>query len=229
MVLRLAQSVSGTRLVMSRSSHERSALAKRIPVAAALPTRGAAIVLVGPGGAGKTSCCAALLGAYRKGSTLAANYATLIDGPGRGELQMLLSPQIRKPLSVDTSRAARALGKARDEGLLVIDTPPLSPSDRTTIRKLATVLGELKPEQVVVVLPTTLGAVATTQLLRALRPLNANAVALTHTEETDQIGVAVEAACKFGLAPEYVLRRARPGGWAIGRTDPTGLAAKLVR
>lgn len=207
----------------------RSALAQRIPVAAPLPTQGGVIVLVGPGGAGKTSCCAALLGAYRKSSSLPASCATLLNGPRKGELQMLLSPQIRKPLSVGTSRAARALRKARGEGLLVIDTPPLSPGDSTAVRKLAHLLGELGPEQVVIVLPTTLGAVATTQLLQALRPLGANALALTHAEETDQIGVAVEAACKFSLAPEYMLKRARPGGWTIGRIDPTGLAAKLAQ
>ncbi len=142
---------------------------------------------------------------------------------------MLLSPQIRKPISVDTSRAARALSKARGEGLLVIDTPPLSAGDRSAIRKLGSLLSELAPERVVIVLPTTLGAVATAQLLQALRPLGANALALTHSEETDQMGVAVEAACKFGLAPEYMLKRARPGGWTIGRGDPTGLAAKLVQ
>jgi flagellar biosynthesis GTPase FlhF len=213
----------------SLSQTVRLALAQRIPIAPPLPIQGGVIVLVGPGGAGKTSCCAALLGAYRKSSALPASCATLLGGPRDGELRMLLSPQIRKPLSVETSRAVRALRKARGEGLLVIDTPALSPSDRSAIRKLASLLGELKPEQVAIVLPITLGAVATAQLLQALRPLGANALALTHAEETDQMGVAVEAACKFGLAPEYMLKRARPGGWSIGRVDPTGLAAKLVQ
>ena len=39
----------------------------------------------------------------------------------------------------------------------------------------------------------------------------------------------IEAACKFGLAPEYTLSRARMGGWMVGRLDPAGLAAKLVQ
>jgi flagellar biosynthesis GTPase FlhF len=142
---------------------------------------------------------------------------------------MLLSPQIRKPVAVSTSRAVRALRKAQSEGLLVIDTPPLSPGDRSAIRKLASLLGELEPERVTIVLPATLGATATAQLLQALRPLGANSLALTHTEETDQIGVAVEAACKSGLAPEYMLERARAGGWSIGGIDPTGLATRLVQ
>jgi flagellar biosynthesis GTPase FlhF len=207
----------------------RSALTQRIPVAGPLPTRGAAVVLVGPGGGGKTSCCAALPRAYRTGSVLPASYATIVRAPGAGDLRMLLSPHIRKPIPAHTSRVTRAVQKATSDGLLVIDTPPLSAGDRSGIRKLASLLGELKPERVVLVLPATLGAVATAQLLQALRPLGANALALTHTDETDQIGVAVEAACEFGLAPEYLLKRARPGGWTIGRTDPTGLAATLVQ
>jgi flagellar biosynthesis GTPase FlhF len=207
----------------------RSGLIQRIPVAPPLPTRGAAIALVGPGGAGKTSCAAALLGAYRKSSSLPASCATLVRGAKSGELRMLLSPYVMKPASIESSRALRALRKTRAEGLLVIDTPALSPGDRSGMRKLAVLLGELKPERVVVVLPATLGAVATAQLLQALRPLGANALAVTHADETDQIGVAIEAACTFGLAPEYILDRGRSSGWRVGRIDPTGLAAKLLR
>ena len=75
------------------------------------------------------------------------------------------------------------------------------------MRELARLLAELAPERVVVALPATLGATAAAQLLQALRPLGANALAITHADETDQLGVAVEAACRFGLAPEYMLDR----------------------
>ncbi len=207
----------------------RVALTQRIPVAPPLPTQGAAIVVVGPGGSGKTSCCAALLRAYRRGSTLPASCATLVRDSDRGELQMLLSPYLMKPTPIDTQRAIRALRKTRGEGLLVLDTPPLSAGDRSGIRKLASLLGELKPERVVIALPATLGAVAAGQLVAALRPLGAGALAVTHADETDQIGVAVEAACRFGLAPEYTLDRERSGKWRLSRIDPAGLAAKLLR
>jgi flagellar biosynthesis GTPase FlhF len=186
-------------------------------------------VLVGPGGAGKTSCCAALLGAYRRGSALPASCATLTRTQASGELQMLLSPYVMKPTSIDSTRAVRALRKTKGEGLLVIDTPPISPGDRSGIRKLANLLAGLEPERIVVVLPTTLSAVAAAQLLESLAPLKANALALTHADDTDQIGMAIEAACKFGLAPEYMLGRPRTGGWTVGRLDPAGLAAKLVQ
>jgi hypothetical protein len=206
----------------------RVTLAQRIPVAAPLPTRGAGIALLGAGGAGKTTMCAVLLGAYRKSSTLPASCATLMRTSERGELQMILSPQIMKPTAASTQRALRALRRARADGMAMIDTPRVSPGDRNGIRDLARLLGVLGPERVVVALPATLGATAAAQLLEALAPLGANALAVTHADETDQIGVAVEAACRFGLAPEYMLERARSGGWRLSPLDPAGLAARLL-
>jgi SRP54-type protein, GTPase domain len=206
----------------------RMTLAQRIPVAPPLPTKGAAIMVIGAGGSGKTTCCAALLGAYRTAGTLPAGCATLTRVDDHGPLQMILSPKIMNPAPAHSPRALRALRRARVDGLAVIDTPRVSPADRAGIRELTQLLAELKPERVLVALPATLGAAAAAQLLDALQPLGANALALTHAEETDQIGVAVEAACRFGLAPEYMLERARAGGWRLSRVDPTALAARLL-
>jgi hypothetical protein len=206
----------------------RATLAQRIPVAPPLPAKGAAIVVVGAGGAGKTTCCAALLGAYRKSSSLPASFATITRESERGELQILLSPYIMKPSPARSPRALRALGRSRGDGVAVLDTPSVSPSDRTGIRELGRLLGELKPERVVVALPATLGATAAAQLLQALKPLGANALAVTHADETDQIGVAVEAACRFGLAPEYMLEGARAGGWRLRQIGPSALAERLL-
>jgi hypothetical protein len=212
----------------------RVTLAQRIPVAPPLPTKGAAIVVVGAGGAGKTTCCAALLGAYRKNSTLPASFATVTRNPvgaaepERGELRMMLSPYVMKPTPARAPRAVRALRRARGDGMAVLDTPSVSPADRAGIRELAKLLVELQPERVVIALPATLGATAAAQLLQALRPLGANAMAVTHADETDQLGVAVEAACRFGLAPEYMLERARAGGWRLRQISPTALAERLL-
>jgi hypothetical protein len=207
----------------------RTTLAQRIPVAPPLPTRGAAIVVIGAGGAGKTTCCAALLGAYRSGGILPASCATLTRPDEHGELEMILSPKIMNAIPANAPRALRALRRARVDGLAVIDTPRVSPADRGGVRELARLLGDFAPERVLLALPATLGAAAAAQLLEALAPLGANSLAITHAEETDQIGVAIEAACRFGLAPEYMLERARSGGWRLNRVDPTGLAARLLQ
>lgn len=207
----------------------RELLAQRIPVAPPLPVTGAAVAVVGAGGSGKTTCCATLLGAYRRAGALPAGCATLTrSGQGGAELQMLLSPQIVKPTPATSARALKALGATRTGGLAIVDTPDVSPSDRAGIRELGRLLAQIEPDRVVVALPATLGAAAAAQLLRALAPLKADSLAITHADETDQIGVAVEAACRFALAPEYALDRARGGGWRLRRLTPAQLAGSLL-
>ncbi len=202
-------------------------LARRIPVAPPLPLTDVAVAVVGAGGSGKTTCAASMLAAYRSGSTLRASCASLLAPEGE-QMQMLLSPQVVTPLSLGAARAIPALRSARREGLMILDAPGVSPAARGRIRELARLLSELAPDRVVVALPATLGATAADQLLSALAPLRANALAVTHADETDQIGVAIEAACRHGLAPEYLLDRARGGGWALRRVDPADLAAKVL-
>jgi hypothetical protein len=213
------------RIGLAKAVH--GAVVARIPRTPLLPAQSATVAVVGPGGSGKTSCCAALLGAYRRAGTLPASCATITLVGEREEPAMLLSPQIMEPEALTSMRARQALAQARAEGLLLLDMPPLSPADRSTIRQLANVLGECRPDRVVVALPATLGARAAAQLLEALRPLGATAMAITHADETDQIGVAVEAACRFGLAPEYLLDRGRVRG-GLTRIDPTHLADRLL-
>jgi hypothetical protein len=209
----------------------RTTLAQRIPVAPPLAADGASIVLVGAGGAGKTTCCAAMLSAYRSGSTLPAAFATLLrelSGAGTPEWRLLMSPQLLKPAPLSSARALRALRRARAGGLAVLDTPRISPVDRGEIRSLGRLLAQLEPDRVLLALPATLGRAAAAQLLGALGPLKADALVVTHADETDQIGVAVEAACRFGLAPEYMLAHARGGGWQLRRLEPAALAAMVL-
>jgi flagellar biosynthesis protein FlhF len=213
------------RISLAKAVH--GAVVTRIPRVPLLPARSAAVAVIGPGGSGKTCCCAALLGAYRRAGALPASCATITLVGEREEPAMLLSPQIMEPEALTTPRARQALAQAREDGLLLLDMPPLSPADRSLIRQMASVLGVLKPDRVVVALPATLGAQAAAQLLEALRPLGATAMVITHADETDQIGVAVEAACRFGLAPEYLLDRGRVRG-GLSRIDPTHLADRLL-
>ena len=202
-------------------------LVQRIPAAPPLPVGSATIALVGPGGSGKTACCAALLDAYRERSTLPAACATILPGSTRGELEVLLSPHVLEPTPLAASEVTQALRGAREDGLLLLDLPTLSPADRSSIRSLATLLESQAPDRVILALPATLGAKPAAQLLEALRPLGASALAITHADETDQLGVAVEAACSFGLAPEYLLDRGSGRGGLI-QIDPAYLADRLL-
>jgi flagellar biosynthesis protein FlhF len=203
------------------------AVTARIPRLPLLPARSATVAVVGPGGSGRTSCCAALLGAYRQAESLPASCATVMLVGEREEPAMLLSPRIVEPLTIASQRARQALAQAREEGLLLLDMPPLSPAEGPAIWQIADLLSELRPDRVVVALPATFGARAAAQLLEALRPLRASAMAITHADETDQLGVALEAACTFGLAPEYLLDRGGAGE-GLTRIDPMRLADRLL-
>ncbi len=203
------------------------ALAARIPAVPLLPAHSASVAVIGPGGSGKTSCCAALLGAYRRAGCLPAACATVTLVGEREEPAMLLSPRVMEPMAIASAQARQILAQAREEGLLLVDMPPLSPADRGAIRRIAALLGELRPDRVVVALPATLGAKAAAQLLEALQPLGATSMAITHADETDQLGVAVEAACQFQLAPEYLLDRPRLRS-GLARLTPTELANRLL-
>ncbi len=92
----------------------RLTLAQRIPVAPLLPAKGATVALIGAGGAGKTTSCAALLGAYRASGTLPARCATLSRVDDHGELQMILSPKIMNAIA--RQRAARVARAAQSQG-----------------------------------------------------------------------------------------------------------------
>lgn len=200
-------------------------LERRIPTAPPLPVKGGAVALVGAGGSGKTRCLALLATTYRRSGTLKACCASILH-EGQDGLKMLLSPHITTPAHAGSAKALRAFALARAEGLALIDTFSLSPAEKGSVRVLAELLGKMTPDRVVVTLPATSSARACKQILEALAPLKPSAIAITHADETDQLGVAVQAACESGLAPEYLLTGGRQ---ALTRLDPATLAQRLLR
>jgi flagellar biosynthesis GTPase FlhF len=132
-----------------------------------------------------------------------------------------------EPVRIDDPGATQALSSAREEGLLLLDTPPLSPADHASIDALAATLERLRPDRVVLALPATLGARPAARLLEAYRPLGTSALAITHTDETDQLGVAVQVACTLGLAPAYLLE-GDGSEWGLTQIDPADLVDRLL-
>lgn len=202
-------------------------LRRRIGASALWPAAGTSVAIVGPGGAGKTSFCAALAGAYRERSALPVACATLLSGGAEREHTLLLSPHLLTPTPLGDERARAALERARGEGMLLLDTPAAPVADRAAIVELAKLLERLRPDHVVLALPATFGARAGAQLLRAMRPLRPTSVAITHAHETDQLGAAVGAACAAALAPAFLLDQRR-GGAGLLQTDPADLAERLL-
>jgi Meckel syndrome type 1 protein len=202
----------------------RAAISGSLPTSPPPPYYGAAIAFVGTGGAGKTSCTAALAARYAGSSTLATQAIAVEARGGGSELEALLEEQ-RIPVSeAQGEQLAQRVASARGGSFVVIDTPAVSPADPVAIAQLGAELDQLALDQTIIALPATLSLTAARQLLHALAPLRPTAIAVTHADETDQLGVAATLACETGIPIAFV----QAGLGALAPADPRMLAEQLL-
>jgi hypothetical protein len=204
------------------------ALARRLPRHRGLPRDGALVAVVGAGGSGKTRCAAAIAASYQGASALDVRTVVLGRYDSGAELSSLVEPL---GISVQTaergSRAAVEVASARTGMLVVADTPTVSPADPAGIGMLAVELAALAPEEVLVTLPATSNAAAARQLLAAMAPLSPSGLIVTHADETDQLGTAVELSLESGLPLVYIHSGLELSG-ALAPADPTATAERLL-
>ncbi|HEY1450375.1 MAG TPA: hypothetical protein VGF47_05430 [Solirubrobacteraceae bacterium] len=224
--LAYAHALASSRPQASIADAVKAVLRRRIPTPEQWAAAGTSVAVVGPPGAGKTSFCAALAGAYRERSTLTVACATLLPADAQDAHRLLLSPHLLNPTLATDEHAVDALARARSEGLLLLDTPSAPSSDRAAIARLGALLKRLGADHVVLALPATYSTKAGSQLLRALRPLRLTSIVITHAQETDQLGAAVQTALGAGIAPAFLLDPPRDGG--LLHTDPADLAQRLL-
>jgi flagellar biosynthesis protein FlhF len=183
----------------------RTAIATSISRPAPLPLAGAAVAFVGAGGAGKTRCAATLGAAYRRASTLSVEILTMGGSAGRRELTEVLKGHDVSISAVADGRAlVRRLQKSRAGSMVVIDTEAVAPSDPAAVGTLAAELEALALEAIYIALPATIGAESGRRLLAGLAPLRPTGIVITHSDETDQLGVAVELASASGIPIAFV-------------------------
>lgn len=189
-----------------------TALARRIPVAR-LGAGPRVVAVVGPGGAGKTTLAAGLVAAQQRADRPAVALALRPADGGEG-LRRLAGEGVA---TVASGAEAAAHGTS---GLAVLDTPGVSPRDGEAVRALAADLRAAGAAEVHLVLPATTGAHAARELLRALGDAGLTALAVSHADETEQLGTAVGLAIETGLPISFV-----------GTTVPDGreLAEALLR
>jgi flagellar biosynthesis protein FlhF len=185
----------------------RQALARRIPVQGPRALGGAAVVLAGAGGSGKTLTVARLAAAYAQRSDLDVVVLALRPRDGGAELQSLLAPfGVAVEVFASSADAKARLAGVSDNTLVLVDTPAVSPSDEEGVKALATDLRRLKGAEVHLCLPATLSAAAAKRLLAAFEALKPGGIALTHVDETPQVGAVVELAVTGGPALTFVGR-----------------------
>ena len=92
----------------------------------------------------------------------------------------------------------------RDESLVLVDTPSVSPRAKADLRALQGELKALGADDVLLTIPATTSAGAARELIAAGRKVGASGVVLTHADETEHFGPAIGVAMEAGLPFAYV-------------------------
>src|SRR3954451_22609856 len=184
-----------------------SALARRIPVQPLRGSGGRVIGFVGPGGAGKTRCVARLAHAYALRAPAPVTCLTLRAEDEGAELRRLLSSCGVPVQALNDATEARArLEMLPEDAFVLVDTPGVSPRAEAELRQLAAELRQLRRDETHLALPATMGAEAGRDLVFGTRALGVDALALTHVDETQRLGGAIELAIEAQLPISYVGR-----------------------
>jgi flagellar biosynthesis GTPase FlhF len=203
------------------------ALARRIPMHQ-LRSGPGVIGFVGPGGAGKTRCVARLAAAHARHGTMPVSVIALRSPDGGAELRRLLAPYGVALHAVESGAegAARIAG-LRGDGLVLVDTPGVSPRSTGELRSLATELDALAPDELHLAVPATIGPAAAQELVGGVRELGVGALVLTHTDETEMLGTVIGLAIDSGLPLSY-LARGQAVEAGLRPASATDLARELV-
>ena len=179
------------------------ALARRLDVA---PLRSAsAVAVVGAGGAGKTAVIARLATAYAAARRLPVAVISLRPKDGGAELARLLAPA-GVPLwaTDDVEGAAARIANLRRGALVLVDTPAVPARPGAARDTLVADLRRLGLDEVHLALPAVLAGEVAREMLAAARDLGADRIAVTHTDATARLGMAVELAVEAGVPISYL-------------------------
>ena len=206
----------------------RQALARRIPVQGPRAVGGAALVLAGAGGTGKTLTVARLAAAYAAGSDLDVVVIALRPRDGGAELAGLLAPAgIAVEVAESAAEAKARIAEMAGRALVLVDTPAVSPGDEEGVKAFAADLRRLKGAEVHLCIPATLSAAAAKRVVAAFAPLKPAGIALTHVDETPQVGAVVELAITGGPALTFIGRDTGLEG-GLELADPASVAALVL-
>jgi flagellar biosynthesis GTPase FlhF len=170
--------------------------------------RGPGVVgFVGPGGAGKTRCVARLAAAHARHGVLTVTVVALRSPDGGAELRRLLAPYGVALHAVESgAEGAARIAALRGEGLVIVDTPGVSPRSSGELRALGFELDSLAPDELHLAVPATIGPDAARELVGGVRELGVSALVLTHTDETEILGTVIGLAIDSGLPLSYLAR-----------------------
>jgi flagellar biosynthesis GTPase FlhF len=182
------------------------ALARRLEVAPV--NRPCAVAVVGAGGSGKTAVIARLAMAYAAAGRIPVAVIALRSKDGGAELARLLAPAgVPMWATDDVEGAAARIANLRRGALVLVDTPALPArmsADPFMTDALGADLRRLGVDEVHLAVPAILAGEVARDLLAAARPLGADRIAVTHSDATARLGMAVELAVEAELPISYL-------------------------
>jgi flagellar biosynthesis protein FlhF len=182
------------------------ALARRLDVS---PLHGpGAVAVVGAGGSGKTAVVARLALAYAAAGRMPVAVIALRSKDGGAELARLLAPAgVPMWATDDVEGAAARIANLRRGALVLVDTPALPAqmsADPFVTDALGADLRRLGVDEVHLALPAVLAGEVARDLVAASRPLGADRIAVTHSDATARLGMAIELAVEAELPISYL-------------------------
>jgi flagellar biosynthesis protein FlhF len=190
----------------------RRMLARTMRVEHGWRTKSRTIALVGPAGSGKTLTAAKLAHAYADRSPFTVRTVSLEPGEGADRLAALTDGLDIERRSADTADAAKTAVRAPGpDGVIVIDTPPVSAGDPDGIAALGRLLAAMRPDETHLVTPAGYDARSLLHLNAALdATCPVNRILISRIDEAPSAAVAVGVSLRLKRPVSYLCDGRRP-------------------
>src|SRR6185312_4176701 len=203
----------------------RQMLARTVRVEHGWRSKSRTIAVVGPAGAGKTLTIAKLAHAFADRSPFTVRLVSLEPGEGAERLTALTEGLDVERRTADTPEAAKSAVRAPgNDGVVLIDTPPISAGDGESLATLGKLLAAARPDETHLIAPAGYDARSLLHLNAAIDPLcPANRILISRIDEAPTAAVPVGISLSLKRPISYVADGRRPTD-GLRPADPNELA-----
>jgi flagellar biosynthesis protein FlhF len=207
----------------------RQMLARTVRVEHGWRSKSRTIAVVGPAGAGKTLTIAKLAHAFAERSPFTVRLVSLEPGEGAERLDAMTEGLDVERRTADSPEAAKSAVRAPGtDGVVLIDTPPVSAGDGESIAMLGKLLAGARPDETHLVAPAGYDARSLLHLNAAIDPVcPANRILISRIDEAPTAAVPVGISLGLKRPVSYIADGRRPAG-GLRPADPNELAALVM-
>jgi flagellar biosynthesis protein FlhF len=207
----------------------RQMLARTVRVEHGWHSKSRTIAIVGPAGAGKTLTVAKLAHAFAERSPFTVRLVSLEPGEGAERLEAMTEGLDVERRTADTPEAAKSAVRAPGtDGVVLIDTPPVSAGDGESVAALGKLLTGARPDETHLIAPAGYDARSLLHLNAAIDPVfPANRILISRIDEAPTAAVPVGVSLGLKRPISYIADGRRATG-GLRPADPNELAALVM-